>query len=572
MNYGEGWSPVECLKASQVSWLGRRFGVALWLPFLGLVIPFTSYGTDRLYPLMSFEVWLILAGMFLVSFVMASIRLSSRLAYAVMVATVLTFAVDYLAAPNKFIVLSVFGTMVALIWRIEQTFLLVVSAFLCVFVATTVVRAALREEPGIHVSTEHSAIPAASLPRLIHLVLDEHLGIEGIPTDTDHARELKHKLKQFYQHYGFELYGGAYSRYTESINAISNLVNFSQESVDRAFVSGDQSFYRLLENRYFKFLHEQGYQLHVVGTDYLDFCSIQDTPLKSCTNYSWYTLENVGRLNVSVLSKTSMLLALFVAKYDRYQRVLNLYEGSMRPLLLSYGLPMPVVNPESLWTRRKLQASSVNAMRAMDAVSKRILQLPRGSMLFAHLLLPHFPYVFQEDCSPRSILESLDYMRSTPQEFRTSEGRGLRYHQYLSQVECLYIKLDDLFRRMQSDGIFSDSIIIIHGDHGARLGLRFPEVDEQGKLTEADYVDALSTLYAVRIPGKPGSYDPSLHAIDDLLIDTLGASLGRAPANPIPRRKPFIYLNAGRRKEQMPVELPWQPSYPPPSTADVQRR
>jgi hypothetical protein len=489
-----------------------------------------------------------------------------------MVAAVLTFAVDYLAAPNKFIVLSVFGTMVALIWRIERTFVLVMSVFLCVFVATTVVRAALREEPRIHVSTEHSAIPAASLPRLIHLVLDEHLGIEGIPTDTDYGRELKHKVKQFYQHYGFELYGGAYSRYTDSINSIPNLVNFSQESVDRAFVLGDSSFHRLLENRYFKFLHEQGYQLHVVGTDYLDFCSIEETPLKSCTNYSWYTLENVGRLNVSVLSKTSMLLALFVAKYGRYQVVLKLYEESMRPLLLSYGVTMPVVNPESLWTRRKFQASSVNTMSAMDAVSKSILQLPRGSMFFAHLLLPHFPYVFREDCSPRAIPESLDYLRSTPPEFRTSEGRSLRYDQYLRQVECVYTKLDDLFKRMQSAGIFSDSIIIIHGDHGSRLGLRFLQEGEQGNLTEVDYMDALSTLFAARIPGKPGRYDPSLHAIDDLLIDTLGVSLGRAPANSIPRRKPFIYLHAGLRKEQMPVELPWQPSYPPHSTADVQQR
>jgi hypothetical protein len=136
----------------------------------------------------------------------------------------------------------------------------------------------------------------------------------------------------------------------------------------------------------------------------------------------------------------------------------------------------------------------------------------------------------------------------------------------------VYTKLDDLFKRMQSAGIFSDSIIIIHGDHGSRLGLRFLQEGEQGNLTEVDYMDALSTLFAARSPGKPGRYDPSLHAIDDLLIDTLGVSLGRAPANSIPRRKPFIYLHAGLRKEQMPVELPWQPSYPPHSTADVQQR
>ena len=560
MSYTEAFSRVGPTKSLKVFWLDSQLGTALWLPFLGLATPFISYVTDRMYPLMSREVWLTLAGMFLVSFVMASIRRSSRLAwYAVMMGAVLTFDVDYQFVCKTFIVLSVFGTMVALIWRIEETFVLVVSVFLCVFVATTVVRAALREEPKIHMSTEHSAIPAASPPRLIHLVLDEHLGIEGIPTDTDYSRELKHKVKQFYQHYGFELYGGAYSRYSTTVNSISNLVNFSLESLDKAIVEGDEPTYRMPQNQYFKFLHEQGYQLHVVGADYIDFCSVRETPLKYCTNYRWYSLDNIYSLDSSALTRTSTLLALFLAKSNLYQRGLNFYEHSVRPSGLSLGLPMPVVNRISLWTSRKFEASSVNTMPAMDAMSKSILHLPRGNMFFAHLLLPHFPYVFREDCSPRAIPQSLDNMVMTPQEFRTIEERGLRFDQYLRQVECVYMKLDDLFSRMQSAGIFNDSIIIIHGDHGARLGLHDPRVREQGKLTEVDYIDAFSTLFAARIPGNPGRYDPSLHAIDDLLVDTLGASLGRTPANSIPRRKPFIYLIGPYRQEQMLVQFPWKP-------------
>ena len=100
-----------------------------------------------------------------------------------------------------------------------------------------------------------------------------------------------------------------------------------------------------------------------------------------------------------------------------------------------------------------------------------------------------------------------------------------------------YRRLDDLFRRMQAAGIFNDSILILHGDHGARLGLHSPRVRDHADLTENDYVDALSTLFATRIPRR---YDPSLHAIDHLLVDTLSAVLGRPPVHSLSMQKPFV--------------------------------
>ena len=455
--------------------------------------------------------------------------------------------------------LSIFGAILVLVWRLERTFTLVVLVFLCIFVGTTVVRAAVREEHRTQVSTEQSVTSSSAPPRLIHLVLDEHLGIEGIPDETEHARVVKRKLKQFYQHYGFALYGGAYSRYFQTHESIPNLVNFSAESKNRAFVLGNLPPYIVRQNQYFKLLQDHGYQLHIVGGGYLDFCSGQEGLLMDCTEYRWSSLDNVGHLSVPMPSKMSMLLARILTKYRVYQRVLSYYEHPIRPFLLSHGLTVPVINPESLWTKRSVLPFSVNTMVAMDAVSKGILQLPRGNMLFAHLLLPHFPYVFREDCSSREIADSMDNMEKVPREFRTSERRALKYDQYLRQVECLYVRLDDLFKKMQSAGLFDDTIIILHGDHGSRIGIHDPVAVERRDLTDVDYADAFSTLFAVRIPGEPGSYDPSLRAIDDLLAATLGTSLGSTPVISVPRQDSFVYLSTGGQKEQMLVQFPWKP-------------
>lgn len=397
-------------------------------------------------------------------------------------------------------------------------------------------------------------------PRVIHLILDEHLGIEGIPLDTDYARKLKRKIKELYQRYGFKLYGGAYSHYFETVDSIPNLVNFSAERLSRILVTGERPPYQLEQNRYFQFLKSMGYQIHVVDGDFLDFCSSADAPPQSCTKYRWASLSNVAKLDDPVLTKTATALAVFVTSHPRYQGILDLYEQRVRPFLLSRGMTSPPINQDSLWTRRRLQPFSVNTMVAMDTLSTTIQQLTPGHMLFAHLLFPHFPYVYREDCSHRTIPESMDNMENVSLESRTTEGRRVRFDQYLRQVECLYIKLDELFQKMQSSGMFDDSIVIIHGDHGARLGLRHPISKEQDQLTAADYVDGLSTLFAAKIPGRPGGYDSSLHAIDELLVQTLGSAVGKAPSLIAPRQEPFAYLYAGARREQLLVEMPWRPS------------
>jgi hypothetical protein len=559
-------------RSSEGIWSDLRIHLAIGFPFLALVAPFTIYLTYRKYPLMSTQVWLILAGMFCVSALIGWLRrVGGTRMYAVIVGSFLTFAGDYLfewvAHARNITCLIIFCVLVALVWRFEKATTLAGTAFLCVFVMSTLLRNGFEREPRLSLASQDTNTTMTDgPPRLIHLILDEHHGIEGIPSDTDYARKLKHKIKQFYQRHGFKLYGGAYSHYFQTVDSIPNLVNFSAEGVSKKFVRGERPPYTLQQNGYFQFLQREGYRIHVVDGNYVDFCSSQDARPQSCFKYQWYTLDEVAKLDLPTLTKTTTLLATFVSRYTRYQDILRRYELRWGPFLLSRGVAIPVINRESLWTRRPLHPFSVNAMAAMDAVSAKIVHLSPGHMLFAHLFLPHFPYVFREDCSVRTIPESLDNMEAVPIEARTTESRGIRFDQYLRQVECLYAELDELFRMMQSSGVFSDSIVIVQGDHGARLGLRHPTLKEQDQLTAADYADGLSTLFAAKVPGKPGGYDPSLHAIDELLVQTLDSAFDRSPELSVPRQEPFAYLSAGGRKEQLLVEMPWRPSNLPYST------
>ncbi|MFY4730733.1 sulfatase-like hydrolase/transferase [Nitrospira sp. BLG_2] len=553
-----------------------RISLAIAFPFLALLTPFTAYLTNRDYPLLSLEILLILAGVLCVATVLGLIRWAGgRRMYAISVGGLLTVAADYqfewIAHGRTITILVIFAVLVALIRRFEKTMALAVTVFLCVFVISTFLRNEFESESGPVFAVPHMDAVTDGPPRFIHLILDAHLGVEGFPGDNDRAKELKRKIKQFYQRYGFKLYGGAYSHYLDTEDSIPNLVNFSAGSVNKGFITGERPPYGLPQNRYFQFLQRMGYRVHVMHGDYLDFCSSQDALPDSCSKFDWYALSNVAKLDIPVLTRTTTALAGFVASYTRYQGILNVYEKRVRPFLLSNGIVGPVIDRQSLWTRRPIYPFSVNAAVAMDALSESIQQLAPGHMLFAHVMLPHFPFVYREDCSPRAIAESMDDMEMVPLKSRTPEDRKIRYDQYLRQMECLYVKLDELFVRMQSSGVFDDSIVIVHGDHGGRLGLRLPTSKEHNQLTPTDYADGLSTLFAAKIPESPGGYEPTLYAINELLVQTLDNAIGRTPPLSVPRKEPFAYLNDGDRKPLLLVDMPWRAVDVPESTVAAQQ-
>lgn len=89
-------------------------------------------------------------------------------------------------------------------------------------------------------------------------------------------------------------------------------------------------------------------------------------------------------------------------------------------------------------------------------------------------------------------------------------------------------------------------------------------------MTVVDYGDGLSSLFAAKIPGKPGGYDPSLRTINELFVQTLRQAVGKVPSPAIPRGEPFVYLYDGHRKPLLLVEMPWRPKNLPDSPVAVQ--
>lgn len=541
--------------------IARGWLKALSVPLLLLWTPFVIFLTDNEYSLFAPEVLVSLGGLTVLAGLVAFLRMTKQqLWYAMAIAGLLTVFIDYqfewMVEANKYVVFGLVAVTTVLVVKWQEPVTLIMTAVFATMLGTTVVQSLVRSPATLHLVPDAASAASNAPPRLIHLVLDEHIGIAGLPTHFELARTVKDRLLRFYQRHGFFVYGGAYSHYFRTFDSIPNLLNFSTEPQEKALVVDKKKPpFPLIENRYFDILSQRQYRLNVLGASLIDFCSDETIALQTCRQYKYTALGPLGNQHDSLSHKIPAIFATYLTKYHRYQRLLSAYRNLIQPSLASKGILLPTLPSDSPWTTHLLRPISANAMALIEDLWDNILKLPRGHVLFAHLMLPHYPYIYREDCTARPIKDWRWY-GMPEEESRTSDLREEVYGLYLQQVQCLHTKLDILFNRMRAAGMLEDSIIILHGDHGSRLGLHDPYIDIFNVLTESDFSDGFSTLFAVRLPGKQAGYDPSPRALEELLAEVLAIPLKTAPAGSSKPSEPFVYFSVRNQDSYVRYPLP----------------
>jgi len=195
----------------------------------------------------------------------------------------------------------------------------------------------------------------------------------------------------------------------------------------------------------------------------------------------------------------------------------------------------------------------VSPICTMNMLKTEAFSLRAGTLTVIHLLLPHFPYIYDRNCRIRPRAEWLDASNEEVWPGMNSpDSRRERYSMYFDQVMCTQKMLAQLFTRFESMDHYQDAIVIVHGDHGSRIALTRARVQFQGKMTPEDFVDAFSTLFAVRVPGSPAVYDRRLLPIDALFAEVMSAT---DASSQLPLDfKPTVYLQG--KLGQSVVELP----------------
>ncbi len=383
------------------------------------------------------------------------------------------------------------------------------------FACTVMILATLPMDPGDgwirRVSFEGDRAPNPELPMVLHIILDEQIAIGGIPREFDPQRTVRRRLERAYGDLGFHVFTRAFSRHFTTQPSLSHLVNFSRG--DRSFEFYDPDTKAVTQNAYFEEMSRRGYRIHVFQTDYLDFCrSAGEIELASCVTYTLESVKALEPTQLATADKARTIAGMFVQLSHLLKEGRREYKDLVADMA-GEGTSLPA------WPLRAGRMSTVSSRQLLPVLEEELSTQRGGALVFAHLLLPHFPYAYDRQCNLRPApVDWLTYKARSLHLLRnTVETRAARYGPYLEQVGCTTQLVTDMLRRLSAAGRLRDALVIVHGDHGSRINLTTPNQPNMHQLNTADFTDAFSTHFAYRTPTAAAVTDRRSVAIDEIL-------------------------------------------------------
>jgi hypothetical protein len=353
--------------------------------------------------------------------------------------------------------------------------------------------------PSKHMLVERP-VAARTAPSVIHIVLDEHGSIDALPEPTVSAGE-RHELTKSWERLGFTLFNRAYTAEAATHLTIARLWNPRRHDPDSAVQRGDGPEAFIIKE------HDQAAEitakrvLDITGMSYVSLRPIIATrvPVTRLFQQDYpRATAGIAAARLPVVERLKIMLA----------RIMDWIVRSARSQAAkALGEATGLLHRDGGLFYSWRSAYGLTGKHALDALGDRLSCCgTRGTYYYAHVLLPHWPYVFKSDCSVRPVTEWLYNEVHELLRTNTLATRAERYRLYLDQARCTQRVIARLVASIDGNPALADATIMVHGDHGARISLK---PSERIGISEAEYSDATfeldrrATLFALRRPGHP---------------------------------------------------------------------
>lgn len=401
-----------------------------------------------------------------------------------------------------FFILATIVFLYAVLWRLRTHAPKILAGVFGVIFATTIAFTTppfdrLASTSALDVRKPVTHTQREQLPVRVHLVFDEMTAAEAIDRRLENGEELYRRTRDFFSRNNFRLYGQVYSRFRATFRSLSSLVNFDSTSIEPLpkYTDGGERPDLIHTNAYFREAADMGYEIHVFQTRHFNFCSVLHvTKCETLNSYSPVSRFMLQR-DFGFLSRTANLAAIMSTAFS----------GSSVSHIV--GTLLNKVGDFGAWF-------DTDAFPAwFDHVAQRIVEAPRGTVIFAHFLVPHAPYALDADCARKERIPMHYRASKAPRDETTWPAFRARYKaRYYEQSLCIYRKLDELMHALDVSGRFDDAIFIIHSDHGSRIS----RSDHAEHMSERDVIANYATLFAIRKPDVPPGYDLELVSLQDV--------------------------------------------------------
>lgn len=414
--------------------------------------------------------------------------------------------------------------VLGLCWLLRQHLSTILIAIFAVLMVSTAVIESLEPYPQSSrvVAKDVKTGGETRSDLVVHLLLDEFAGIEGIPIEIPGGKELREELRTFFIANGFRLFGNAVSEYQASRNSIAGTFNFTAGPEPYELYEGKRP-YVLSRNAYFEKLSADGYGIHVYQSTYMDYCGGQPELVKQCYTYRLDETNWLEEAKLSDADKLDFFFGQYLQLSNIADQLLKAY-AKLERYAGQKGIALP---PLHEW---RANPSILIAMTTLDHILEDVVSGSRGDAYFAHLLMPHAPFVVDAQCALRRDLASWVGSRPPYKKENSESERALRFPFYFEQVRCMQRRLQVFFDHLRAAGVFDDTTMIIHGDHGSRINRIRMRASNRDQFSKSDLLDSFSTLFAAKSPHLEPGYDDSLAPISELLARTIGQPELRAPS------------------------------------------
>ena len=503
-------------QASRVKPFFLQFGIF----FVMMIYPLFSMTWRHQYPLATLEVLLFFATISVLSMLFALVTVACRpwlanVIVAICMTLVMILQFDLLFEGAAVMFPATVLVALALGRKLHQfVFVVFITLILGAFIDSQWAHA--RNLSQI-VKTDQQS----SLAPVVHIVLDGFIAPDGLPPQSI-PQFFRSEMIEFFRKNSFEIYNRAYSHYHTTQDSLTHAFNFTN---DPDTVYGKSTvFHKSLsvsQNRYFEILHHHGYAINIYQSQSFDFCQAVPDSNGRCLIYTIPNFETI-RENVS---NPVLRFKILVTNLFNQSTVISMFLNN-RMWLTDWG-------------------TSHYQPKVIDQIGDD-LQVSRGGVYFAHLLLPHAPFVYQNDCQLDYNSEPWERYPISGLDVNAPDERIARYVRYLPQAKCALSEIERLFDRMRELDIYDDAFIIVHGDHGSGISLNRAHRLNQHKLTPEDYRDVFSTLFVIKPPSGEYREHTETVSLNVLMKRTTMRVLGQNQPEHIhgvdEEAIPFIYL------------------------------
>lgn len=389
--------------------------------------------------------------------------------------------------------------------------------------------------PGTVTVLREAKLPLSDRPSVVHVLLDEAAGLASYPRDAVPEADLD-RLAQAYISRGFTVFSRAYTADVKtrlSLTRILNQGNIEPETVLREVAD------------------PPGWHVHsAVGFDELAGEFAFDLTYTTYINLRaalrpWYRVLREaaydGTIPADAVVRNGATLAdrAWIAAATSW----NWLRTADSPLF-----DFPAENTDlgksidsslhPMWRTHPIVARGI----LMDLEQRLACCVGRGTYLFAHALLPHYPYAFDAKCALRP---SDDWLNNTVHdhgEVDTLESRRERYRLQFAQTECAALHFGRIADVIAAGPATADAVVLVHGDHGSRITIENRKGVAPELYGQADYErDNRGTFLAIRMPGlAPGIIDTPVR-VDDLYDALVRTKFRSLDVSALPRRADSPY-------------------------------